>query len=365
VATPNRPGNSDATSAAVTVDILTIFKDAVTRKVSDVLITSGAPIAFRINDEIQQVRMPPLTDDDAKKMVYEMLTPDQIMRFERDLELDFSITYEGKHRFRGNIFRQRCAVGASLRLIPSQIPAISELHLPPIVRELSMREQGLILVTGATGHGKSTTLSAMINEINTTLRKHVVTIEDPVEFIHKNKLSIIEQREVGEDTHSFAVALKHALRQNPDVLLVGEMRDPESIAAALTAAETGHLVISTLHTNDSVQAIDRIIDSFQPHQQGQIRSQLSLGLLAVIAQRLLPRADGRGRIVAVEILRNSAAVSNILREEKNHQLYSIMETHARDGMRTMDHAIKELYLKGLIAFEEAKARMRSPSNLQA
>lgn len=363
MATTHRESNSDAAAPAVVVEIDTIFRDAMKRRASDILISQGAPIAFRIKDEIMQVRMAPLSGEAAKKLVYEMLTPDQVARFERDLELDFSITYEGKHRFRGNVFRQRGAVGCALRLIPSQIPTMEELKLPPIVRELALRDQGLILVTGATGHGKSTTQAAMINLINSTRRQHVITIEDPVEFIHPNKLSIIEQREVGEDTRSFAEALKHVLRQNPDVVLVGEMRDLESISSALTAAETGHLVISTLHTNDSVSAINRLIDVFPPHQQGQMRVQLSMVLVGVLAQRLVPTADASALLLCTEVLMNTSAVGNLIREGKVHQLYTVMETHQKDGMVTMDMALKELYLTGAITLEAAKSRMKNPGQI--
>jgi twitching motility protein PilT len=305
-----------------------------------------------------------LAPEDVKKLVYGVLADPQIARFEREKELDFSFTLRAKIRFRGNVFMQRGSVGAAFRLISWTIPTLAELQLPPIIADLALAPQGLVLVTGPTGHGKSTTQAAMIDLINGKRKCHIVTVEDPIEFLHAAKLSVIEQREVGDDTHSFANALKHVLRQNPDVILVGEMRDPDSLSAAITAAETGHLVISTLHTNDCAQAVDRIIDSFPAYQQNQVRSQLSMALLAVFAQRLLPRADGKGRIPAVEILRNSAAVANLLREGKTHQIYSIMETHAKDGMKTMDAALKELYLKGLVGYEQARRNMRNPMNLE-
>jgi twitching motility protein PilT len=345
-------------------DLVEILTAALEKGASDVLLTSGSPPAFRIEGKLFALRAAPLTPEESKKTVYGVLTDPQIARFESQKELDFSFTLKGSVRFRGNVFLQRGSVSAAFRMIPSKIPSLAELNLPPVLSEFALAPQGFVVVTGPTGHGKSTTLAAMIDLVNTQRRCHVVTIEDPIEYVHVNRQSIIEQREVGEDTHSFAAALKHVLRQNPDVILVGEMRDPESIAAALTAAETGHLVISTLHTNDCVQAVDRIIDSFAPHQQSQVRSQLSLALLAVIAQRLIPRTDGRGRIPAVEILRNSAAVANLLREEKTHQLYSVMETHARDGMKTLDASLKDLYLKGMIDFEEARMRMRNPLLLE-
>lgn len=363
MAPANRTSDPVETGASPAVELETVFRDALLRKASDILITAGAPIAFRLKDEIQQVKMAPLTPEQSQKLAYLMLTPTQIARFERDLELDFSITYDGKHRFRGNVFRQRGAVGTSLRLVPTKLPSLEELRLPPIVKEICKRNVGLVLVTGATGHGKSTTQAAMLDLINSTRRCHIVTVEDPIEYLHRNKSSIVEQREVGEDTRSFAEALKHVLRQNPDVIQVGEMRDLESIAMALTAAETGHLVLSTLHTNDAVSAINRLIDIFPPHQQGQIRVQFSMVLLAVFSQQLLPLGDGSGLVLATEVLVNNSGIGNLIREGKVHQVYTIMETHSRDGMVTMDNAIKELYLAGDVSLETAKSRMKNPATL--
>jgi twitching motility protein PilT len=307
--------------------------------------------------------MPPLAPKEAQTLVYQMLTEDQKARFERDRELDFAITWQNRVRFRGNVFLQRGCVGAVLRVVPTRVPTFEELGLPPIVREVASREAGLVLVTGATGYGKSTTLAAMVEHVNQTRRAHIVTIEDPIEFVFENKLSVVEQREVGLDTNSFAAALRHALRQNPDVILLGEMRDLETMASALTAAETGHLVLSTLHTNDAVSAVNRILDVFPPHQQGQVRAQLALSLVAVIAQKLIPRADGSGLVLACEVLVNNSAVANLIREQKTHQLYTILETHARDGMCTMDASIRDLYLRGAISREDARARMRNPAAL--
>jgi len=232
-----------------------------------------------------------------------------------------------------------------------------------VIEELAMAPQGLIVVTGPAGHGKSTTQAGMIDYINGRRKAHVITIEDPIEFMHTNRKCVIEQREIGEDTLSFSEGLKHVLRESPDVILVGEMRDPESIACALTAAETGHLVITTAHTNDCVQAVDRLLDVFPAMQQGQVRAQLSMCLLAVIGQRLLPRQDGNGRIPAVEILRNSHGVAHLIRDEKTAQIYAMMETHGRNGMRTMDAALKDLFARGLVTHEEARGRMRTPSLL--
>jgi twitching motility protein PilT len=347
------------------MDLVPILKQAVSIQASDVIITTDSPPAFRVDGQLGFSRTAsPLTPEQTKELLYGILNERQIAKFEKEKELDFSFTMDKVHRFRGNAFFQRGAIGGAFRLISNRIPSLPELSLPPVLEEFALAPQGLVLITGPTGHGKSTTQAAMIDAINTKKRAHIVTIEDPIEYLHTNKRSIVEQREVGEDTHSFAEALKHVLREAPDVVLIGEMRDPESIGSALTAAETGHLVIATLHTNDCVQAVDRLLDVFPPHQQGQVRSQLSMSLLAVLAQRLLPRKDAKGRVPAVEILRNTSAVSHLIRDEKTHQIYSIMETHAKDGMKTLDTALKELYLKGLVEYEEARSRMRNPVLLE-
>ncbi|MCE9581727.1 MAG: type IV pilus twitching motility protein PilT [Planctomycetes bacterium] len=346
------------------IDMVQVFRAAVGGRASDVVITAGSPPIFRVNGEVVFGQSPALQPEQTKQLIYDVLRPEQIARFERERELDFSLTVEEVHRFRGNVFQQRGYVGAAFRLIPDKIPVLKDLHLPPVLEEFALSPVGLVLLTGPTGHGKSTTLAALINLINEQRKAHIVTVEDPIEFLHRNKKSVIEQREVGEDTLSFASALKHVLRQAPDVILVGEMRDTESISAAITAAETGHLVLATLHTNDSVQAIDRLIDVFPSHAQSQIRAQLSMSLLAVVAQRLIRTSDGRGRAVACEVLRNNAAVANLIRDGKTHQIYTVMETHARDGMVTLDASLKDLYLTGQIAYEEARRRMRNPSLLE-
>ena len=346
------------------MDLVEVLKKALDAGASDVIISADSVPCLRINGELTRLRTDALTGEGTRKLVYAMLNEAQIAKFEREKELDFSFSLHGQHRFRGNVFWQRGTVGAAFRLIPSRIPTLEELSLPAVVEEFAMAPQGLVLITGPTGHGKSTTQAAMLNLINRRRKAHIVTIEDPIEFIHANEQSVIEQREVGEDTLSFAEALKRALREAPDVILVGEMRDPESIACALSAAETGHLVIATVHTNDAVQAVDRLLDSFPPHQQGQIRTQMSMSLLGVMAQRLIPRRDGKGRVPAVEVLRNTAAVAHLIREEKTHQLYAVLETHGRDGMKTLDAALKDLYLRGQIEFEEARQRMRNPSLLE-
>ena len=345
------------------VDIRALLQFAVDKGASDVLLTAGASPVVRVNGELMYTNAETLTPEASKKTVYSVLTDEQIARFEANKELDFSLFVKDVHRFRGNVFLQRGCVGAAFRLIPERAPSREELGLPPVVEDFCTRYQGLIIVTGPTGHGKSTTQACMLDIINERRKLHVVTVEDPIEYIHYNKKSVIEQREVGDDTRSFAAALRHVLRQDPDVILVGEMRDLETMSAALTAAETGHLVITTLHTNDAVQSVDRLLDTFPPHQQNQVRTQLAFCLLAVIAQRLVPQADGKGRVLAIEILRNIPAVGHLIREGKIHNIYTVMETQMREGMCTMDASLKRLYLRGLITREAARTRMRNPELL--
>ena len=346
-----------------TMDLSSLLKFAVSKKASDLIITAGAPPTLRISGSLVALQSSSLTGEETKKLAYSILEDHQVATFERNKELDFSITLKGEYRFRGNLYLQKDCVAASFRLIPNDIPSLGTLGLPPIVEEFALIHMGLVMITGPTGHGKSTTQAAMLDLINGRRRCHIVTIEDPIEFVHTNKKSIVDQREVGHDTLSFAEALKHVLRQDPDVILVGEMRDLETIAAALTAAETGHLVIATLHTNDAVQSIDRLLDVFSPHQQGQVRAQLALSLLAIVSQRLIPRADGKGLILATEIMKNNSAVAHCIRDSKTHAIYSILETHAKEGMQPMDSSVKSLYQRGLITYEEAKVRMRNPSAL--
>lgn len=346
------------------VDLSRIFEIALKKNASDVLITTGAPPVIRINGELVPLKADPLSAEDTQKMVYDILSNEEIARFEADKELDFSLTLLGKRRFRGNVFLQRGRVGASFRLIAEQIPSFEELGLPPVITDICMKPRGLVLVTGPTGHGKSTTQAAMIDYINKNRHVHIVTIEDPIEFVHVNIKSYIEQREVKSDTKSFASALTHVLRQDPDVILVGEIRDLESIATALTAAETGHLVIATLHTNDAVQSIDRILDVFPPHQQGQIKTQLSFALMAIVAQTLIPKATGKGRVLASEVLINTSAVANLIRERKNQQIQTIIETQGKLGMHTMDSSIKTLYRSGTISHKDALVHVSHPSVLK-
>ncbi|HNR29612.1 MAG TPA: type IV pilus twitching motility protein PilT [Candidatus Hydrogenedentes bacterium] len=345
------------------MDINDLFELVAREKASDLLISAGAPPILRINGQLFRTRTESLTPEATQALIYGFLTEEQIAHYEEHKELDFSLAVGRRHRFRVNVYRQKSSVTAALRPIPEVIPTIDELGLPQIAHDLAHARQGLILVTGPTGHGKTTTQAAIINKINKERACHVITVEDPIEYVHTHNQSIVDQREVGGDTRSFAAALKYVLRQAPDVILIGEMRDLETIQAALTAAETGHLVLATLHTNDAIQTVDRIIDVFPGNQQQQIRFQLSMTLLAILSQRLLPKADGQGRILAYELLLNNAAVANLIREGKTHQVHSVLETSYREGMTTLDRSLKALYTKGLITREEAIAHMRNPKEL--
>lgn len=332
-----------------------VFKE----NASDLLISAGAPPILRINGQLFRSKTEPLTPEQSRKLITDLLTEDQLSHFEKHKELDFSLAFGRKHRFRVNVYLQKQAVTAAFRPIASNIPSIEDLGLPHGIAQLADEKQGLVLVTGPTGHGKTTTQAALIDKINNDRACHVITIEDPIEYVHEHRRSIVDQREVGGDTNGFAIALKYVLRQDPDVILVGEMRDLETIKAALTAAETGHLVFATLHTNDAIQTVDRVIDVFPGHEQQQIRFQLSMVLLAIVSQRLLPRIDNSGRVMACEVLRNNAAIANLIREAKTHQVYSVVETSAREGMLTMDRSLKNLYERGLISHEEAAMNMRN------
>ena len=345
------------------MELKELFDLVAKEKASDLLISAGAPPMLRVNGQLYRTRHDTLTPDQTKKLIYSGLTDIQRKEFEAKKELDLSLAYGRKHRFRVNVFYQKQAVTAAFRPIPETIPSYEALGLPDFVKEIAAAKQGLVLVTGPTGHGKTTTQACIIDLINDTRSAHVITIEDPIEYVHQHKRSIVDQREVGEDTHGFLEALRTVLRQAPDVILVGEMRDLETIQAALRAAETGHLVLATLHTNDAIQTVDRIIDVFPAGQQQQIRFQLSMTLLAIISQRLLPRTDEEGRILACELLKNTTAIANLIREGKTHQVYSVLETAHKEGMITMDRAIKNLYMDGIISHEEAVANVRNPKEL--
>jgi twitching motility protein PilT len=322
---------------------------------SDLHITTGSPPRLRIAGRLVPVEgNPSLTPEDTKELCYSILTESQKHKFEENNELDLSFGVKGLSRFRANMFLQRGAVAGAFRAIPFNIKTFQELGLPDVVEELIKKPHGLILVTGPTGSGKSTTLATMIDRINSERDSHIVTVEDPIEFLHSHKKCLINQREVNSDTFSFNNALKYILRQDPDVVLIGEMRDLETIEAAIRISETGHLTLATLHTNSAVQTINRIIDVFPPHQQEQIRVQLSFVLEGIISQRLMTRQDGQGRVLALEILVPTPAIRNLIREDKLHQIYSMMQTgQTRSGMQTMNQSLHELYTKGLISQDDA------------
>jgi twitching motility protein PilT len=337
--------------------------DAANMGASDLHVTAGLPPMVRISGKVEPLDYPPLTANATRDLIYDLLSNDQRQRLENEWELDFSYALPRSARFRVNVYFQRGAIGAAFRTIPSEIKSISELGLPKAVEELTEKPRGLVLVTGPTGSGKSTSLAAMIDKINRTRHEHIMSVEDPIEFLHEHKQCIVNQREVNQDTKSFAQALKHVLRQDPDVILVGEMRDLETIALAVTAAETGHLVFGTLHTQDAPQTVDRVIDVFPPHQQHQIRAQLANALQGIITQTLIPTQDGKGRVVACEVLMPTPGVRNLIREGKNHQIYSAMQTGGKFGMQTMDAALVDLVRRGRISRAEAEKRSSNPDEL--
>ncbi|MFA7691528.1 MAG: type IV pilus twitching motility protein PilT [Candidatus Hydrogenedentes bacterium] len=346
------------------MNIQSLFDLVRRENASDLIISANAPPILRINGQLYRQKTNALTSEQTQTLIYSFLTKEQQLTFEKYKELDFSLASSDGHRFRVNTYYQKGAVTAALRPIPEEIPSLSELGLPDHIADLAKYKQGLVMVTGPTGSGKTTTLASLIDLINTHRACHILTIEDPIEYLHPHRRSIVDQREVGNDTHSFSSALKYVLRQDPDVILIGEMRDIETIQAALTAAETGHLIFATLHTNDAIQAVDRITDVFPAIQQQQIRFQLSLTLLAVISQRLLPHKEKKQRILAYEVLRNNQAIANLIRENKTHQIYSILETSAKVGMTTMDRSLKTLYLENRISYDDAVALMRNPKELE-
>jgi twitching motility protein PilT len=341
------------------VELRELLMLTIEKKASDLHLTEGSFPILRIDGRlILMEQFSKLTRDDTKRLLYSVLTNEQKEIFERNWELDLSVAMQGMDRFRVNVHIQRGSVEGAFRRIPLEIPKIEDLALPQIVSDLARKPNGLVLVTGPTGVGKTTTMAAMINLINTERQEMIVSIEDPIEFLHKNKKSIIKQREVFSDTHSFAEALRHALRQDPDVIFVGEMRDLETISTALTAAETGHLVLATLHTPDAPQTIERIIDVFPPFQQQQVKLQLADCLQGVVSQLLLPRSSGIGRVVCTEVMIGTPAIRNLIREQEIEQMPTLIQTGHQFGMRTMDKSLKELYKSGVITYEVALSKAK-------
>jgi twitching motility protein PilT len=332
---------------------------------SDLHLTAGTPPTVRVHGELERLQdYPNLSPRALQGMIYAILPQKMRERFEQELELDMSYSLPGRARFRVNVYMQRDAVGAVFRVIPFEIKGLDDLGLPPVCADLARFPRGFVVVTGPTGSGKSTTLAGMVDVVNTERAGHIMTVEDPIEFLHKHKTCVVNQREIGADTHSFASALKHVLRQDPDVILVGEMRDLETISTAITAAETGHLVFATLHTQDAPQTIDRIIDVFPPHQQQQTRVQLSTTLQGVITQQLVPTVDGRGRVVAAEVMIATPGIRNLIREGKVHQIYSAMQAGGRYGMQTMDMSLAGHIKAGRINQQMAFERCHDPEELQ-
>jgi twitching motility protein PilT len=337
-----------------TVSIEELLQILVDQSGSDLHISAGSPPKVRVDGELYNTEHEILRPDDAKAIIYSFLTGDQIARFEQDYELDLSFGVDGLGRFRVNVFYQRSSVAAVLRMIPATVRGFEELGLPrALCEQIASLPRGLVLVCGATGSGKSTTLAAMLDFVNETRSDHVLTVEDPIEFLHRNKGCLFNQREIGSDTKGFTAALRSALREDPDVVLVGEMRDMETIEAALTIAETGHLTFGTLHTSDCVQAINRVVDVFPSHQQQQIRTQLSFTLQAVFCQQLIPTSSGTGRALAMEIMIANSAVRALIRDDKAHQIYSIIQTSGKLGMQTMNQALGELVERNVITYEQA------------
>lgn len=337
------------------VDLTELLKFAIQSSASDLHISSGESPMFRIHGDIRRIDMEPLNEKEVHTMIYDILNDQQRKTFEETHELDFSIALGEYGRFRVNVFIQHRGKAAVLRTIPSVVKSFEELGLPNICKSIAKAEKGLVLVTGPTGSGKSTSLATMIDLINTSFHKHIITIEDPIEFLHESKKCLINQREVGEHTHSFANALRSALREDPDVIMVGEMRDLETISLALTAAETGHLVFATLHTNNAPKTIDRIVDVFPADQQSQIRTMLSETLYAVISQILLRRADGKGRVAALEIMICTPAIKNLIRESKTAQIYSTLQTSQKYGMQTMESSVQNLLGRKVVSPEEVQS----------
>ena len=354
-------GPAGRVTPAKEINLRVLLQEMIHKRASDLHVTAGTRAKIRIDGELRDSDIDHiLTPKDTLQISYSILTENQKKRFETEDELDFSFGVQNLSRFRGNVFKQRGCVAMAIRQIPHDIMTIDKLGLPPVVATLAERPRGLVLVTGPTGAGKSTTLAALVDKINRERRGHIITIEDPIEFIHRHQRCMVNQREVGADTQSFTRALKYALRQDPDIILIGEMRDLETIGAALTIAETGHLVLATLHTNSAAESINRIIDAFPSHQQGQVRAQLGFVLEGVVTQVLLPKAKGRGRVAATEVMICTPAIRAVIRDEKIHQIYSLMQAGKKHGMQTMNDAFQVLYMQGMITKEEAVKRSADP-----
>ena len=345
-------------------DFADVLLEVLRLKASDLHLTAGSPPMVRQKGRLGALDYPALSPQQTREIIYSILTNDQRKKLENEWQIDFAYSIPGQGRFRVNAYFQRASLGAAFRLIPNEMPALEDLGLPPVLRDLTKKPRGFVLVTGPTGSGKSTTLAAMLDVINKERHEHIMTIEDPIEFLHRHQNCIVNQRELGADAQSFALGLKAALRQDPDVILVGEMRDLETIATALTAAETGHLVFATLHTQDTAQTVDRIVDVFPPAQQHQVRVQLSVALQGIITQTLLPTADGSGRCLACEVLIPTPAIRNLIREGKTHQIYSVLQTSASAGMQTMDSSLATLVRQGKITRALAEARSTTPEELR-
>ena len=354
---------SVATEVARGINLRSLLEEMIERGASDLHVTAGERPKLRVDGHITDSSTDHvLTPKDTLQLTYSILTENQKKRFETEDELDFSFGIQNLARFRGNVYRQRGCVALAIRQIPFKILTFEELRLPPVIKGLSERPRGLVLVTGPTGSGKSTTLAAMVDKINKERRGHILTIEDPIEFIHRHQGCMVNQREVGADTQSFSRALKYAMRQDPDVILVGELRDLETIQAALTIAETGHLCMATLHTNSCAETINRIIDVFPAHQQPQVRAQLAFSLEGVVTQQLLPKARGRGRAMAAEIMVCTPAIRACIRDDKVHQIYSIMQAGKKHGMQTLNDALRELYLQREVTLEECVRASSDPND---
>jgi len=345
-------------------DFADILLEVIETGASDLHLTAGSPPMVRKKGKLHPLEYPVLSSQDTREIVYSILNNEQRKRLETDWQIDLSYSVPNRARFRVNAFFQRASIGAVMRTIPTEIPQLEDLGLPPVLEEFTRKPRGFVLVTGPTGSGKSTTLAAMIDLINQQRHEHILTIEDPIEFLHRHKNCVVNQRELGTDATSFAAGLKAALRQDPDVILVGEMRDLETMMTALTAAETGHLVFATLHTQDTAQTVDRIVDAFPPAQQHQVRVQLSIALQGVVTQQLLPTPDGKARVCATEVLVPTPGVRNLIREGKTHQIYSALQTGASHGMQTMDASLVELVRSGKITRELAERRSSTPGELK-